>query len=73
MTAKEFVKQHYPNATSERQIKGRIKGMQEVYWLIRENRKAYFYIASGKSESNAWVNAKKFIIEKQENESDTKC
>lgn len=64
MTAKEFVKIKFPRATSERHVKGRIKGLQEVYYLIRENRLANMYMATGKSESNAWVNAKKHIIEK---------
>lgn len=57
MTAKEFVKQYYPTARSERQVSGRIKGMQEVYYLIRMAG-ATMYFSEGKSESNAWVNAK---------------
>lgn len=57
MTAKEFVKARYPNAISEKQVKGMIKGSQETYYLIRNGKNTY--IASGKSESNAWVNAKK--------------
>ena len=65
MTAKEFVKNKFPKATVEKQVQGRIKGLQETYYLVREDRKSYFYIASGKSESNAWVNAKKFILEKE--------
>lgn len=60
MTAKEFVKEHYPKARAERQVKGRVKGLQEVYWLIRDGRNT-MYMASGKSESNAWVNAKKAV------------
>ena len=63
MTSKEFVQNELPNARCERQVKGNIKGLQEVYFLIRNGRET-MYIASGKSESNAWVNAKKFI-EKQ--------
>lgn len=65
MTAKDFVKQKYPKAIVERHVQGRIKGMQEVYWLIRTERNV-MYIANGKTESNAWVNAKKAII-KEEN------
>ena len=61
MTAKEFVKEKYPNAKAEKQIRGRIKGMQEVYYLIHDGRNT-MYMASGTSESNAWVNAKKFIL-----------
>ena len=63
MTAKEFVKERYPNARAERQVRGMIKGMQEVYDLIRDGRNT-MYMASGKSESNAWVNAKKYILER---------
>ncbi len=63
MTAKEFVKQNYPNARAERQVKGRIAGLKEVYWLIRPSIGA-MYIASGKTESNAWVNAKNFVLNK---------
>lgn len=66
MTAKEFVKTKIPNARAERQVKGMIKGMQEVYWLIRNGRET-MYFADGKSESNAWVNAKKKILEKENN------
>lgn len=62
MTAKEFVKEKYPNARVEKQIRGRIKGMQEIYYLIRDGRNT-MYMASGKSKSNAWVNAKKLIME----------
>lgn len=36
----------------------------ETYWLIRNGRET-MYIASGKSESNAWVNAKKRILERE--------
>ena len=65
MTAKEFVKERYPNAMAERQVRGMIKGMQEVYYLIRDGRNT-MYMASGKSESNAWVNAKKYILEREQ-------
>lgn len=64
MTAKEFVKSKYPKAKAERQVKGMIKGLQEVYWLIRDGRE-YMYMASGKTESNAWVNAKNSILESE--------
>ena len=62
MTAKEFVLEKMPKARAERQVRGMIKGLQEIYWLIREGRNT-MYFASGKTESNAWVNAKKNIIE----------
>lgn len=64
MTAKEFVKSKMPNARAERHVRGMIKGMQEVYWLIR-NGSQTMYFSSGKSESNAWVEAKKRIIENE--------
>lgn len=66
MTAKEFVKSKIPNARAERQVSGRIKGLQEVYWLVREGRNT-MYLASGKTESNAWVNAKKLILKRESN------
>lgn len=31
MTSKEFVKLKYPKAKAERQVQGRIKGLQKVY------------------------------------------
>lgn len=64
MTAKEFVKLKIPTATSERHVQGMIRGLQEIYWLIRERGKT-MYFATGKTESNAWVNAKKKIIENE--------
>jgi hypothetical protein len=65
MTAKEYVKTHYPKARAERQVEGRVIGMQKTYWLIRDGRQT-MYMAVGTSESNAWVNAKK-MIEKRVN------
>lgn len=50
MTAKEFVKEKYPKASAERHVSGMIKGLQEVYWLIRDGRNT-MYMASGNSES----------------------
>jgi hypothetical protein len=64
MTAKEFVKEKFPNARVEKQVKGRVAG--EPYWLIRDGR-ATMYMAIGTSESNAWVNAKNKIIERENN------
>lgn len=61
MTAKEFVKERFPDARAEKQVSGRIKGLQEIYYLIRNGRQT-MYMASGKTESNAWVNAKKKIL-----------
>lgn len=62
MTAKKFVRERMPNARAERQVSGMIKGMETVYWLIRDGRNTMYY-AQGKTESNAWVNAKKKLIE----------
>ena len=42
-----------------------IKGTQEIYYLIRDGRNT-MYMTSGKSESNAWVNAKKYILEREQ-------
>ena len=64
MTAKEFVLNKYPKAKSEKHIRGRIMGMQETYWLIR-NQGDTMYLESGKTEINAWVNTKKMIIESE--------
>jgi hypothetical protein len=61
MTAKEFTKERFPNARAEKQIRGRIKGMQEVYYLIHDGRNT-MYMSCGNSISNAWVNAKKSIL-----------
>lgn len=63
MTAKEFVKSKLPQAKSERQVNGR----QEVYYLIRDGKNT-MYLAHGNSESNAWVNAKKKILELENNQ-----
>ncbi len=60
MTAKEFVQEKCPTAMAERHVSGRIKGFQKIYWLIRE-RGDSMYMAQGTSESNAWVNAKKYL------------
>jgi hypothetical protein len=56
MTSKDYVKRYYPKAKAERQKQNN----GDVYWLIRDGN-AYLYIASGKTESNAWVNAKEKI------------
>lgn len=64
MTAKEFVKERYPKARAERHRTGSNTTYGETYWLIRNGRET-MYMASGKSESNAWVNAKKKILERE--------
>lgn len=65
MTAKEFVRSRYPKANAERQVQGMVRGLQEVYYLIRPN-VGLMYIATGKTESNAWVNAKRNILINEE-------
>ena len=65
MTAKEFVQGKFPKAKAERHTKGRIVGLTESYWLIRIGNN-YMWFAEGKTESNAWVNAKKKIKEIEE-------
>ena len=64
MTAKEFVRERYPRARAEKQRTGSNTTFGETYWLIRNGRET-MYMASGKSESNAWVNAKKKILERE--------
>lgn len=58
MTAKQFVKVHYPKARSEKQV----TNDKKVYWLIRP---ALYemYIGTGKTENKAWLNTKE-IVEK---------
>ena len=58
MKAKDFVKSRMPTARAERQT---TRGKQS-YWLIREGRETMWF-ADGNTESNAWMNAKKRILE----------
>ena len=61
MTAKEFVKQQLPKARAERhEVKN-----GGTYWLIRNGRNT-MYFAKGKNQSEAWMNAKKKLLEKKE-------
>lgn len=62
MTAKQFVRNMYPTARAEKQTTGKTKGFTRTYWLIRMAG-ATMYFSEGTSESNAWVNAKKRIID----------
>jgi hypothetical protein len=62
MTAKEFVQSKRPNAFVEKGKMQDARGNLTNYWLVMVH-EDFSYIASGKSESNAWVNAKKAIIE----------
>ena len=64
MTSKEFVKSKLPKAKAEKHKQGMIKGLQETYYLIRDGNNT-MYIATGNTESNAWVNAKKFILKQE--------
>lgn len=66
MTSKEFVKSRMPNAKAE---KHKTRGsLSKTYWLIRDG-KLTMWFASGNSESNAWVNAKKRIKEDESEKS----
>lgn len=56
MTAKEFVKSHYPRANKERHV----GNDRKPYYLIRIGRESMWF-ASGDTESKAWVEAKKRI------------
>lgn len=60
MTAKDFVKQHYPNAKAESH---KPNGFAPRYWLIRDGR-SVMYMAEGETQSKAWVNAKKYVMNK---------
>lgn len=62
MTSKEFVRQKYPHSIIEKQVKGKVIGLQEVYYLIRLNRKDSMYFVSGKTKFNAWRKAKEKIL-----------
>jgi hypothetical protein len=64
MTAKEFVQSKIPHARAERHKSGMIKGLQRTYWLIRKLGET-MYISSGNTESNAWKNAKDFLVKKE--------
>lgn len=64
MTAKEFVIERVPNAKSERQVRGSVKGFNSTYYLIRDGRNT-MYIASGDTESQAWKNAKLVLLERE--------
>lgn len=59
MTAKEFVQEQMPTARAERQT----TNGGERYYLIRERGK-YMYFAEGETESKAWTNAKKKLLQK---------
>lgn len=73
MTAKEFVLSKMPTAKAERQVSGRVKGMKEVYWLIRKRGDSMWF-AQGGTESKAWKEAKERIeeIDKQASVPDQK-
>jgi hypothetical protein len=60
MSAKEFVQNKMPKAKAERHVEGKIVG--KPYWLIRDGKNT-MYLASGKTQAEAWTNAKNRIIE----------
>lgn len=63
MTAKEFVLQHKPTVKAERQSTREIMGRRS-YWLIRE-KDQYMYFSQGKTQGQAWANAKRRIQGKE--------
>ena len=65
MTAEEFVKEQMPKARAERHRTGANTTFGETYWLIRDGRNT-MYFSEGKTESNAWVNAKKKLIKREQ-------
>ena len=60
MTAEQYVKNIYPSATCSRDIIN-LDGKNIPYWQIKI-RGAIEPISVGKSESNAWKNAKDKIV-----------
>lgn len=61
MTAKEFVKEKHPKAIVQN-FKTNNPFDKNGYWLCWEKRGGK-RLSEGKSESNAWVNAKKYLVE----------
>ncbi len=62
MSAKGFVKQHYPNARSEKQTTGgRVKGMKKAFYLVRPEAHV-MYIGTGDTEAAAWRAAKEHVL-----------
>lgn len=65
MKAEEFVKQHYPKATIERQKENGPIG--QYYFLVRPSRMS-MWIGEGSTKSKAWKDAKKYIVNLLQNE-----
>lgn len=61
MTSKEYVKNILPRARCNRYV----TNSGEVYYLVTHGN---FRLSEGKTESNAWVNAKNFLIESEKEE-----
>jgi hypothetical protein len=63
MTSEQFVKQHYPKAIIEGYTSGKIRGMQQRYFLVWSSysREEKIRLSEGDTKSKAWVNAKKHI------------
>lgn len=59
-SAKDFVISHVPNARAEKQTRGKIKGMQTTYWLIRDGNSSG-YMGNGETEAKAWKDAKEYL------------
>jgi hypothetical protein len=64
MTAQDFVLKHYPSARAINSPSNYNEGMKHKYTIIQYRDELFgnLTLSDGKTESNAWVNAKKAII-----------
>lgn len=60
MTSQEFVKEKYPNAFVEH-YKTNNPFDKKGYWICWDKRRGMHLSETHKSESNAWLEAKKYI------------
>jgi hypothetical protein len=67
MTAKEFVKERYPKAQVKKYEwgSGLEKRLRQVYYLCWSEHRG-IRLSEGTSESNAWTNAKKDILQDEQ-------
>ena len=62
---KEYVISLHPTARIEKQKKGRIKGMQETYYLVRVPGDL-MYLGYGSTQAKAWKDAAETLKNKNE-------
>lgn len=62
MTAKEYVKQYYPDAYCEKD------GHDFWIWAMNQSTRKEFIVGEGLSEKYAWADAKEWIDELSESE-----